>query len=64
MRGFVFTNGWMVQTNPYRVNLALRQRQLLHFFYSQLELSVSPQSFLCHYESQRSKLFNNCLAIF
>ena len=32
MRGFVLTNGWMVQTTIICVNLALQQRQLLHFF--------------------------------
>ena len=59
MRRFVFMNVWMVQTTTLCVNLALGQRQLLHFFHSQLELSLSPQSFLCRYESQISKLLNS-----
>ena len=59
MLGFVFTNGWMAQTTNLCVNIALRGRQLLHFFYSQLELRLSPQSFLCCYESQSSKLLNS-----
>ena len=63
MSGFVSTNGWMVQTTTLCVNLAWQQRQLLHFFNSQLGLSLNPQSFLWHYESQSSKLLNSCLVI-
>ena len=32
MRGFVLTNGWMVQTTTLCVNPALQKRQLLPFF--------------------------------
>ena len=31
MRGFVLTNGWMVQITAFCVNLAFQKRQLLHF---------------------------------
>ena len=55
----LWTVGWF-KLLPF---VALLQRQLLHFFYSQLELSLSPQSFLCHYECHSSKLLNSCLAI-
>ena len=34
MRGFVFTNGWVVQITNICVSLALRQIQQLHFFLS------------------------------
>ena len=58
------TNGWMVQTTTLCVNLAFYKDNYYTFFHSQLEFSLSPQSFLCHYESQNSKLFNSSLAIF
>ena len=60
MRGFVLTNDWMAQTTTLDVYLTLWQRQLLRFF---RESSLSPQSCLCHYESQSSKLLNRCIAI-
>ena len=60
---FLRTFGWMVQTTTLCVNLALRQRQLLHFFHRQLEWNLSPHSCAYHYKSQNAKMFSSCLAI-
>ena len=34
---------------------------IITLFYRQLELNLSPQNCLCHYESPSSKLLRNCL---